>query len=142
MNTTTDESQWRELPYQVGQTIPEVDRSHDPFVRSQQRYDMTFMDEFLTARIEEQMKSNPQFKDMEAGFRTMFAKSRAGSVRMAFLTLSGSVHSSGDTSAANDTKNRYSDEYDIITKAFALRNNGKTDKEILELLNQNPLDWA
>ena len=129
------QSEWSESPFRSGQPIPEENRSEDPFVRSAQLYNFAFLDELLTARIAEQMKGSNNFKDMGADFLKMLAVQGARGLREAFSTFSRALLSSSDIDSATDIKNRYPAEYEIVAKAFRLRYNGKSNEEILEILN-------
>lgn len=120
--------------------VPAKDRSEDPFVQAQFKYNFSFLDALLTPMVEEKVRAEGRFKDREDLVNMMVTNTvrRLTNVMLAMHTVG-----LNDQGEGADLKMRYPDELNMVYRASQMRNAEKTDEEILEALKpQNPLDWV
>lgn len=118
-------------PFQTGKTI-EPD-NNAPYLLAKKRNDLSFIDMLLIPLIEKYLSQSTEWKD-RVGFIPDQAKFLAADLRGVHKSLLRENGSSNDRDHVKEMRYRFPNELNVIMQATALRNQGKTDAEILEIL--------
>lgn len=137
MNTVSKTPPDELMPFQIGKTI-EPD-NNDLYLLAKKKNDMSFINVLLIPLIEKYLYQNTEWKD-RVGFIPEQAKFLAADLRGVHKYIMGENGSSNDRDHVKEMRYKFPNELNLIMQAVALRNGGKSDAEILEVLKAEVAD--
>lgn len=119
---SNEEQLWADTssPYNLPIPDPDDDRSEDPFVQAAKKNDFSFLEKLLIPKVKKIMLADPKWAGNEGLIDSLVGQATRELI-----------------SKWMEPPSRlkcFQAEIDVIGKAVRLRNGGKTDAEILEIL--------